>query len=159
MRLTTWAGRRLVHLRWEPGEDGGGFDVVVLEGALDRLLGLLGTVPGHVRAEPVLLAPCSSVHTVGMRYAIDVALADSWGRVLASHACVAPGRLVGRRGACLVLERPHVDAPWPREGDVLTGWERLPAPGGLAASGDAPGWTVPKLSLRLERSVGWRSRA
>lgn len=123
MRLATWHGRRRVRLRWGPSEDGGGLEVVVLEGVFDRLLGLLGTAVGHARATPVLLVRCSSVHTVGMRYAIDVALADAQGRVVASQACVGPGRLVGKPGTWLALERPHANGPWPREGDVLADWE------------------------------------
>lgn len=46
-----------------------------------RLFGLLARA--RLREDEALfLAPCSSVHTVGMRYSIDVAFVDRSGRVL-----------------------------------------------------------------------------
>lgn len=63
-----------------------------------RLLGLL------VRArladdEALYLAPCSSIHTVGMRYGIDVAFVDRHGRVLKLVENLAPLRAAWCRGA------------------------------------------------------------
>lgn len=46
-----------------------------------RLLGLLVRAPLN-DDEALYLAPCSSVHTVGMRYSIDVVFVDRGGRVL-----------------------------------------------------------------------------
>jgi uncharacterized membrane protein (UPF0127 family) len=55
----------------------------------ERRRGLLGTD----RLEGALwLQPCGSVHCVGMRYPIDVALLDRRGRVLAART-LRPGRL------------------------------------------------------------------
>ena len=45
-------------------------EVAVLSTWRERLRGLLGTGPD---AGPVMLALCSSVHTFGMRYSLDVA--------------------------------------------------------------------------------------
>ena len=47
---------------------------------------------------------CGSVHTFGMRFAIDIAFLDREGRVLAVHENVRPGRMVfgGLRAATTV---------------------------------------------------------
>lgn len=82
----------------------------------ERLVGLLGT---RRDAGPVALCGCSSVHTVGMRYAIDVALVTRGGRVLASRRCVPPFRLMMAPGAYYAFERPVSDAPWPEVGSWI----------------------------------------
>ncbi len=46
--------------------------------------------PGH----GILLAPCNSIHTMWMRFAIDAAMLDRSGRVLAIHRAVRPWRLL-----------------------------------------------------------------
>lgn len=69
-----------------------------------RLLGLALLRRG--RAGPGLLIPrCSSIHTLGMRFALDVAFLDGAGRVL-EWCVVPPGRVVSHRGARAVLEVP-----------------------------------------------------
>lgn len=69
-----------------------------------RLRGLLGTSslpPG----EGMLLHPCPSVHTFGMRYPLDVAFLDRSGTVLAVYPALAPNRLTRiHRGATFALE-------------------------------------------------------
>ena len=63
--------------------------------------GLLGRTGTH---GAVLLAPAGSVHTVGMRFAIDVALCTSDLRVVAVNTLV-PGRLtLPRWGVRAVVE-------------------------------------------------------
>lgn len=79
----------------------------------DRLRGLLGT---DKTAQPVVLCGCSSIHTVGMSYALDVALVARDGTVLASEVLLPPGRLLSARDAWYAFERPHEDAPWPQRG-------------------------------------------
>jgi len=55
--------------------------------------------------EGLLLQNCRSIHTHWMRFAIDVAMLDKSGRVLAIHSAVAPWRIVGRvRGTEAILE-------------------------------------------------------
>ncbi len=53
----------------------------------------------------ILLAPCSSIHTMCMRFAIDAAMLDRTGRTLAVHQAVHPWRMVfAPRGTHAVLE-------------------------------------------------------
>lgn len=74
----------------------------VASGPIARLRGLLG----RDCAEGVLLlAPCADIHTVGMRFSIDVAFLGEDGTVLASRRSLAPGSRMAVRGAACVLER------------------------------------------------------
>lgn len=91
----------------------------VLRSWRERLVGLLGTSRGDCAARPVLLTGCSSVHTFGMRYPIDVAFVDERGVVVGAQRGLAPGRLMRATGACWALERPSSRAVWPVAGDVL----------------------------------------
>lgn len=82
-----------------------GVVVPVAVGVRARLLGLAGLDLDE--AGPGLLIPrCRSVHTFGMRFALDLVFLDGAGRPLAAHAAVPPRRLVGCRGAAAVLELP-----------------------------------------------------
>lgn len=91
----------------------------VLRGWWERVRGLLGTRRHGAGARPVLFPRCSSVHTFGMRYAIDVLMADGAGLVVASWRALPPGRVVWSRGARHTLERPSSGGPWPQCGDRL----------------------------------------
>ncbi len=53
------------------------------------LLGRAGLAPGHA----LWLAPCRSIHTVGMRFAIDVVFLDRASRVVRVVDDLAPYRL------------------------------------------------------------------
>ena len=90
--------RRFRRLRQEqPG-------VWIADGWLARLLGLMwlkDVPPGTA----LLLPRCSSVHTFGMRFAIDVLFLDETGRMIAERRGVGPGRIVRCPGAAAVLER------------------------------------------------------
>src|SRR5690606_14418959 len=69
-----------------------------------RLLGLawLDELP----ADCGLLIPgCRSIHTFGMRFALDVDFLDAGGRLLRRVEAVPPRRLVWCRGAAAALER------------------------------------------------------
>lgn len=81
-----------------------------------KVRGLLGT---DRDAGPVALCGCASIHTVGMRYPIDVALVTRGGLVLRSRRAVVPGRLVSAAGAYYALERPSAPGPWPSEGSWI----------------------------------------
>lgn len=87
-----------------------------LRGWAERLRGLLGT---DELATPVALVDCSSIHTFGMRYPIDVALVRSDGRVLRSWRGLPPGRVLSSRGAWLALERPARAGAWVRAGETV----------------------------------------
>jgi uncharacterized membrane protein (UPF0127 family) len=70
-----------------------------------RLLGL--SRRDRSRAGPGLLIPrCSSVHTFGMRFELDVFFLDRSGRVIGVRRQVPPRRLLWCRGASAVLEIP-----------------------------------------------------
>ncbi|HXT72034.1 MAG TPA: DUF192 domain-containing protein [Vicinamibacterales bacterium] len=64
------------------------------------LLGRDGLPPGAA----LVIAPCSAVHTFGMRFAIDVIFADRDGRVLKIAANVRPRRLAVAWGAFAAIE-------------------------------------------------------
>ena len=69
----------------------------------------------------LVLAPCKSVHTIGMRYALDIAFVSRHGMVLRSECNVRPGRLLSCCKAAFVLERPHDRAaPWPEVGSSIS---------------------------------------
>jgi uncharacterized protein len=75
----------------------------VADGFFSRLRGLLGR--GGLRpGEGLLLSPSSSVHTMFMRFAIDVVFLDRELQVVGVSADVRPWRLAGRKGARHVLE-------------------------------------------------------
>ncbi len=70
-----------------------------------RLLGLALTDRG--RAGPGLLIPgCRSVHTFGMRFALDIAFLDAEGAAISRRRAVPPRRVVADRRAAAVLETP-----------------------------------------------------
>ncbi|GAB3028397.1 hypothetical protein GCM10027285_08340 [Oleiagrimonas citrea] len=70
-----------------------------------RMRGLLGRPALLDRARQALwLTPCGSVHTVGMRYPLDIVFLDRDGCVLAMHEHLRPGRFRGCRGARHTVE-------------------------------------------------------
>lgn len=70
---------------------------------LQRMRGLLGrsSMPS---GEGILLRPAGSVHTLFMRFPIDVVFLDADLRVVGIARDVPPWRVVGRVGARAVLE-------------------------------------------------------
>lgn len=69
-----------------------------------RARGLLGRPPLEPRVQALWLVPCGGIHTLGMRYALDVVFLDRTGRVLAWHEAVAPWRARQCRGARQTVE-------------------------------------------------------
>jgi uncharacterized membrane protein (UPF0127 family) len=95
--------------------------VSVAWSAWSRLRGLLGR-PAPAAGTGLLLPGCSSVHTIGMRYAIDVVFLDADARILSVRPRVQPGRwFVAHRGAAFALEMAAGEAAESllRAGDVL----------------------------------------
>jgi hypothetical protein len=81
--------------------------VPVALGPRARLLGLAGL--RLEEAAPGLLFPsCRSIHTFGMRFALDVVLLDAELRPLA-HRRTPPNRVVFEPRASAVLELPAAD--------------------------------------------------
>lgn len=77
----------------------------VAKNPLRRLQGLLGR-RSLGEDEGLLLRPASSVHTLFMRFPIDVVFLDRDLRVLRVADGVPPWRVVSRRRSRLVLELP-----------------------------------------------------
>jgi uncharacterized membrane protein (UPF0127 family) len=77
----------------------------VAKGFRARLLGLAWR--DRAAAGPGLLIPrCASVHTLGMRFALDIFFLDRDGHVIAVRRRVLPRRVVWQRGAAAILEIP-----------------------------------------------------
>ncbi len=82
-----------------------GREVRVAVGLRARLFGL--ALLDRAEAGTGLLIPrCSSVHTFGMRFALDVYFLGDDGRILEARRAVPPRRLLVCRGAAAVLEIP-----------------------------------------------------
>lgn len=92
----------------------------------ERLRGLLGTSPG---AGPVMLARCSSVHTFGMRYPLDVAMVGELGEVLLVRRALPPREFLSHPDARCAIERPAAPGEWLEEGEHL--WVAAVGPGML----------------------------
>jgi hypothetical protein len=75
-----------------------------------RLLGL-AWLPRERVGAGLLIPRCSSVHTFGMRFPLDLLFLDVYGRPLSWRLEVPPRRLVAHRGAYAVLERPSPRSP------------------------------------------------
>jgi hypothetical protein len=80
-------------------------EVPVATGLRARTLGL--SLLDREDAGPGLVIPrCASVHTFGMRFALDIHFLDADGLVVSSRRAVPPRRFVAHRGAVAVLEIP-----------------------------------------------------
>jgi uncharacterized membrane protein (UPF0127 family) len=80
-----------------------GFEVPVATTPLSRLLGL-ALLPADRAGEGLLIPGCRSVHTLGMRFPLDLVFLDRTGRVIELRRGVRPGRLVRCAQAQSVLE-------------------------------------------------------
>jgi uncharacterized membrane protein (UPF0127 family) len=72
---------------------------------LSRLLGLALLRAGRA-GEGLLIPRCRSVHTFGMRFALDISFLDRDGAALTVRRAVPRNRLVRHRRAVAVLEVP-----------------------------------------------------
>jgi len=77
---------------------------------LARMRGLLGRPELGVQ-DALLLRPCRDVHTIGMRYTIDVAFLDKQGSVMKTQV-LSPFRIAYCRGAHGVLEMREGTLEW-----------------------------------------------
>jgi uncharacterized membrane protein (UPF0127 family) len=92
-------------LRWLPRVEVLGHRVPLAAGLRARLLGL-ALLPRRRAGAGLLIPRCSSVHTFGMRFAIDVFFLDAEGQLLSSRRSVPGCRIVACAGASAVLELP-----------------------------------------------------
>jgi hypothetical protein len=92
-------------LRRLPRRKVAGIEYPVATTRRSRLLGL--ALLGRARAGPGLLIPrCRSVHTFGMRFALDVVFLDASGIPISRRERVPPRRVLREPGADAALERP-----------------------------------------------------
>ena len=87
----------------------GGLRIYVARGPRARMpgLALLGEPP---EGSALLIPSCRSVHTFGMRFAIDLVFLDRRGRVLRISRGIPAWRVVRCRDAESVLETPMSEA-------------------------------------------------
>ncbi|HUO45184.1 MAG TPA: DUF192 domain-containing protein [Burkholderiales bacterium] len=69
----------------------------------ERMRGLLGRPPLTAK-QGLVIEPCRMVHTIGMRYPIDLAFIDASGRVRKLVFALSPGRIAGSLFATATLE-------------------------------------------------------
>jgi len=71
-----------------------------------RLIGLMGR-PSLPEGRGMLIIPCRSIHTLGMRFSLDIVFLDWENRVCRHSFCVPPGRVVkgGKRAYCVIEAR------------------------------------------------------
>ena len=94
-----------------------------IELALDsksRRRGLLGR-DTFDRGSALIIAPCSSIHTFFMRFAIDVVFVARDGRVLKTYAAMGSRRIGFSMGAFAVIELPAgaLAESEPQPGDIV----------------------------------------
>ncbi|MBP2654125.1 MAG: hypothetical protein H6Q73_1694 [Firmicutes bacterium] len=95
-------------------------DAVVADTFYTRLRGLIGT-PCLLNGQGLLIRPCNSIHTVGMRYSIDVLFLSSDLRIIKMVSALKPLRLRVCIGSVAVLELPAgtIKETFTEEGHVL----------------------------------------
>jgi len=84
-----------------------GYTVPVATTRMARLLGL-ALLDAADAAEGLLIPDCRSVHTVGMRFELDLLLLDEEGNVVELRRSVPPGHRVRCPAASSVLELPSL---------------------------------------------------
>ncbi len=97
-------------------------NLIVAEKVLSRMIGLLRH-NGLPKGCAMLLKPCGSIHTVGMKFALDVIFLDRKMQVVRSVLGVKPNRFVlGGRGAYAAVE---METGWLDMSQVCEGAECL----------------------------------
>jgi len=72
---------------------------------LERMRGLLGRPPLQVD-QALLITSCSSIHTIGMKYPIDLAFLDKDWEIKKIVKSLVPWRMASSFGSNMVLEMP-----------------------------------------------------
>jgi hypothetical protein len=99
--------------------------VRVADSFVKRLVGLLGRraladAPGV--SEGLWINSCDSIHTIGMRFTIDVVFLDRAGRVVKALKALKPYRLVlpvSSAISCLELPESKIDRTGTETGDMI----------------------------------------
>lgn len=112
---------RIVSLRADQQRSFG--PVRVAESGWERTRGLLGHAAPQA-GEGMLILRCASVHTLGMRYRIDVLFLDAQGFIRQVRQALAPARLAwcGAASHTLEMAAGQSDALGLRPGMRLSGW-------------------------------------
>ena len=79
-----------------------------------------GLLWGAHEDDVLVLRPCNDVHTCFMRRPVDLAFADSDGRVIKVVRALCPWRRIRIREAALTVERLARPGPWLTEGETLS---------------------------------------
>jgi uncharacterized protein len=82
-----------------------GLEIPVAESRLSRLLGL-ALLPRERAGAGLLIPRSRSVHTIGMRFPLDLIFLDSDSSVVGLRREVPPGRFIRCAAAMAVLELP-----------------------------------------------------
>ncbi|MEA2479294.1 MAG: uncharacterized protein QOJ07_1216 [Thermoleophilaceae bacterium] len=101
----------------------GGVRIAVADRPSARLVGLAG-LREPPRGRALLIPRCSSIHTFGMRFGLDLIWLGADGEIVDVTADVRPGRLARRRHARAVVEA--------RAGAGAAVFAAVAAAGGLA---------------------------
>jgi hypothetical protein len=99
-----------------------GQTVQLADGWWRRAVGLLGQAE-LPEGSGLLLVPCASIHTLGMRFPVDVAFLDGRGRIVETRADMPPGHFaIGGKDVHATLELPvgTLAATDSRDGDTLS---------------------------------------
>ena len=98
----------------------------------ERITGWIGK-PSAEPGEGLLIAPCASIHTLGLKFTLDAVFLDSDNRVTRIVQHVKPGRFAwgAFKNLCFtwrsqVLELPDGAADGLKRGDILEVLERQP---------------------------------
>lgn len=91
-------------------------DALRKEGFWSRLRGLIGSQDRRV----FVFERCSSIHTMAMSHAIDVAFLSRKGEVMKAITNVAPWSFVSCLGASVTIERLHSAEPWFSQNEFVT---------------------------------------
>lgn len=92
-----------VQLKFSTGAAMRSLDLMVARTPLSRMRGLLGR-PALGSGQGMFIKPCNMIHTLGMRYPIDVVFVGRDGMVLSVSEAVAPRRMRACLRASAVLE-------------------------------------------------------
>jgi uncharacterized membrane protein (UPF0127 family) len=95
--------------------------LVIADSLFSRMKGLLGR-DSLLEGEALLIKPCKSIHTFGMRFPIDIVFLDKQNEVVATGKNILPNRMstISISADC-VLELPSgvVDACEVKTGDFI----------------------------------------